>query len=84
MKNMTTLQQFLDQKDGVDPLHIYYTFSERHKYIRNALYFLSYALEHNFNVLFLEEDTVYQEIKVQLLKIYSSEKVDTIMYQDNT
>ncbi|ERN53615.1 ATP-binding protein [Alkalihalophilus marmarensis] len=83
MEMTTPIQALLNEKNGTEPIHVYYTFSEREKYIKNALDFLSYALDRRYKVLFVEEESFYEEIISHLRMMYPNDVLEKILHQES-
>jgi two-component system, sporulation sensor kinase A len=62
--------------------HIYYSFNEKQKYMNQARDFLSYGLTHDYKIIFIEEQSVYQEVMNQLSDLYPSETLKNIYFYE--
>ncbi|MDV2682831.1 ATP-binding protein [Alkalihalophilus lindianensis] len=62
--------------------HIYYSFNEKQKYMNQARDFLSYGLTYGYKIIFIDEQSVYQEVMNQLSDLYPSETFKDIYFYE--
>jgi PAS domain-containing protein len=79
-----SLTGLLHKVIGHKSAHIYYTFTQKDKYIKNAVDYFSFGLDHGYKIFFLEKEDIYREIYNRLRTRYTKEHLDNLIFQDCT
>ncbi|MEC2072677.1 ATP-binding protein [Alkalihalophilus marmarensis] len=84
MEKTDSLYTLLQKKNHIDSIQAYYTYTEREKYLNHAFQFVSFALKHNYKVICIEDDSLYQELLSRLSLVYSDDLLKYITFYDSS